>query len=793
MKKIYSTFIFCLVFSGFFTTLQGNNQEQKKTNSKKTETTQTVLSDTLDVIHYDIHLTRINYAEKNIHAFAKIKLVPKVADLKKIALELKNLEVEKVIYKSKEISNFYQCNERINIPLSDIQKDKEMELEIHYQGKPFCENWGGFHFEANSSFAFNLGVGFDSDPHNLGKSWFPCVDDFKDRATYDIYITAPEGQKAVASGILVEEQNNDDMTTTFHWKMNQSLPTYLMGVAIGNYEVYKDEYNGQSKIIPIEIYVQSGKLDKVEGSFQNLKKICAEYEAWFGDYPFEKIGYVSTKLGAMEHATSIAIPHSTIDGSTSFESLFAHELSHMWFGNKVTCASAEDMWLNEGWAVFCEMLYRQQLYGQEDFIETIKAKHFFVLTQAHKKDGGYFSLYGIPTQITYGKTVYDKGSMVVQALRTFLGDEVFFDAVKKYLDKYAYNYADTYQLRDFLTETTGRDMTGFFENYVFTPGTPFYSIDSLATEKNGDNYTVKVYSRKRHKGADFIGNGHFYPITFIGQNWQKQEDSIMFNGKNGCSTKQLDFEPICALIDYKSESGDATKNECHVIKQSGEERYRFMDFVLITDIIGENDSALIQLNHNYIAPDKKGIDDENLKIAKNHYWKVDGILPQSFKARAKFYCSKSSSLNKDLFASKNDSIVLLYRPNSGEKWDIADHYSEKGFMAYSLFAKNLQRGEYALGLLDKTLLSLEERASKKQALQLSPNPVKTKLEVKFTNKESGKIFIIDQSGKQRLVFYKDLHKSKLRLDLKDLESGLYIIRFVNETNQVNHISRFVVE
>ena len=127
----------------------------------------------------------------------------------------------------------------------------------------------------------------------------------------------------------------------------------------------------------------------------------------------------------MEHATNITYPNSSINGSLSDEWLYAHELSHMWFGDKVTCASADDMWLNEGWAVFCESVFREGLYGKESYKTTMRSKLKDVLQFTHIKDGGYRALYGIPPEYTYGSTVYDKGGQVAHTLRGYLGDSLF--------------------------------------------------------------------------------------------------------------------------------------------------------------------------------------------------------------------------------------------------------------------------------------------------------------------------------------------------------------------------------
>src|SRR5665647_2139926 len=128
-----------------------------------------------------------------------------------------------------------------------------------------------------------------------------------------------------------------------------------------------------------------------------------------GPYSWDRVGYTGTALGAMEHATNIFIPNGTITGNTSNESLMAHELSHMWLGDNVTCSSAEEMWINEGWATFFGMYYALALYGDEEaYKKEMRSKHASVLQFCHTPsgDGSYFPLNRMPQEYTYGKSAY---------------------------------------------------------------------------------------------------------------------------------------------------------------------------------------------------------------------------------------------------------------------------------------------------------------------------------------------------------------------------------------------------
>ena len=297
-----------------------------------------MLSDTLDAIHYTIHINNFDFTNHSITARTQVKIESKIDDLDFVKLELLNLTIDSVRVNGQ--SNSFTYNGSIvTIPLSNPLNTGEMVIvNIFYHGVPFHEDWGGFHWSGN--YAFNLGVGFVSIPHNLGKTWFPCIDDFQDRAIYHYYITVPDGMDAVCGGLLAEIINNGNGTRTFVWWNEDPIPTYLASVAVGNYARWTDTYSGINGDVPIEIWVRPSDSNNVSGSFQNLEAILELFEEKFGPYRFDRVGYVSTAIGFMEHAANIACPHATFNGGLSYETYIAHELGHMWFGDNVTCASA---------------------------------------------------------------------------------------------------------------------------------------------------------------------------------------------------------------------------------------------------------------------------------------------------------------------------------------------------------------------------------------------------------------------------------------------------------------------
>ncbi|MGD0709662.1 MAG: M1 family metallopeptidase [Bacteroidales bacterium] len=660
-------------------------------------------SDTIHVVNYAIHLDIVQLSNKTIKGYTELKITPKMNNIRFIPLDLLKMTVDSVSVGSTKITSFIYNGSSIRIPLlSPINIHDTVTLKIYYHGKPQVDasGWGGFYFTADSAYAYNLGIGFQAEPHNYGRAWFPCLDDFIDRATYDCYIRVKDTKTAVCDGTLMKETNNHDGTKTFYWRLHSPIPTYLASVAVGNYVPVNYMFKGKKGNIPVMIYVPASDTGKARASFTHLLDILSIYEKYFGPYLWERAGYVGVPFydGAMEHATNIAYPLTCIDGRLDFEELYAHELSHHWFGDLVTCASEADMWLNEGWASYCESIYREGLYGHSSYAANIKANHYKVLSSCHFDDNGYYAVYGIPSNITYSSTVYKKGADVIHTLRYYLGDTLFFGFIKTWMSTFKFKPMNTFQLRDFITSFTGINMDDFFEGWILTPGFPQYSIDSVKHEGTGNDYTVYVRQKLHHK-RDFI-NSNKIDVTFMDKNWKKYTETIEFSGQYANKLFHLPFTPICTMLDIDEKVSSATTSSYKVIKETGAADFPKSFFAF--DVQNASDSAFLRVEYNWVAPDplKKPAKDI-YRISPNGYWKIDGIFPAGFSASGKFqYNSNKSDFDETLLptAASADSLLLLYRSSTADDWHTVKHSIKGTSSSGYLSVQTLQKGEYTLGI-----------------------------------------------------------------------------------------------
>ncbi|UCG27487.1 MAG: M1 family metallopeptidase [Bacteroidales bacterium] len=658
--------------------------------------------DTINVVHYTINLESLDFDSHSITGFTDIQIVLMQDYLDTIILDLAELVVDSVWIDEVPIVPFTYNGRWIRIPLPyKFDRGTSIQVTVFYHGMPVKDpRWGGFYFSDKT--AFNMGVGMQSFPHNFGRVWYPCVDNFIDRATYDYFITVDSDLTVVCSGVHEETFINSDGTITYHWSMKHEIPTYLSSLAVSEYAVIRDTLYGYYQWVPSSLYLKPADSLKGVKTFQNLQKYLSHFENMFGRYAWDRVGFVTVPFrgGAMEHATNISINERSVDGTLDSELLLIHEFAHNWFGNLVTCQRAEDMWLNEGWASYSVALFLEKEYGEERFKNYVRENHRDVLRITHIRDNGYFPVYGIPTNLTYGSTVYDKGADIAHTLRGYLGDEKFFNWLKEYFRVFRYNDISTLEFRDFLSKTTETDLTDFFNSWVFSGGFPHYSIDSFKVTETPAGFIILVYFHQQLKGTDDFFYSNKIEVTFMDEQWHAHTEFAEFSGESSEQTFLIPFKPVTIMIDLDEQVSDATTDYHRILKTKGE--YEFDATYCKVNVREITDSAFFRVVHNWIAPDDFRIPREDLSISKSRYWKIEGIMPDSFSASGSFFYNSGKSLRNgwldpDLAGKTKDTFVMLYRKGPSMDWEICSSIIRGSDESGVIIVDCLVPGEYAVG------------------------------------------------------------------------------------------------
>ena len=696
----------------------------------------------IDVTHYGIQLNELNFANHSLQGETFVDFTA-TANVQQVVLELKSLDVASVTATDINVAGFSQEGDLLIIDLaSPMAAGASATLDIVYGGTPFSETWGGIEWWG-ADYVYNLGVGFESQPHNLGKTWFPCVDNFTDKATYDVFVTTTNDKKAICGGEFVETVDNGDGTSTWHWVTPQEIATYHISFAVGDYEVWEDVYHGIERDIPIEVWVKPSQMSNVPGTFVHIKEIVAFFEETIGAYPFNRIGYVSTGKGCMEHTDNIAFAASIINGNTSGEEYVAHELSHMWSGNLVTCEEAGDMWLNEGFAQFWGAFYELGVYGEESYLNTMAAMVNNAIVWCNN-EAHWMPLNNMPLNMTYDSdAVYNRGAVIVNTMMNYMGRETFLDAMRAYFQQYAYQTATSEQLCEALTQYSGIDMHGFFDTYVYSSGMPHLYAVIKSVEQAGEWYDVTLDHRYQHIGDTHIGQHNAYELTFIGPEFQLETARVVWDGLQYEATCAVGFEPVGVIGDFNNGWLDGKTQKNMMLKTTSGQN--FANFRIEPKTL--TDSVFLSVENHLVGP----YDDPlipNLTLSTKHFWTINRYDFGEAQLRGAF--DFTNSTENDIIHSENDSATLVYRRDASEAWHEIAHtvYPGSSWKHGRLIVEDFPPGEYAIAVWDKEALQLDEILDQKKNMQLYPNPTDGDVRVIWNEMTDGQIRLISPEGKE---------------------------------------------
>jgi hypothetical protein len=753
----------------------------------------------VDVQHYYLDLDFGDIKDRTLVGTATLTLA--VREIQNtIELDFEGLTTDSVLLDGAAIQ-FSVTTTTLTVDLGKtLSPGETIDLVIHYHGKPKRDaSWGGFYF--SGEYAFNLGVAFTSDPHNYGRIWYPCIDKFTDRATYEYSVTCDTPYRAYCNGLLQSVTKSvDGSKQIFHWKMDQSIPTYLSSVAIAPYEEVSYTHNN----IPITLVSMAKDTADMKSSFKNLNTCIDAFIHAYGPHNFDRIGFNAVPFngGAMEHATNIAYPIFGIDGSLAFETLFAHELAHHWWGNSVTCETAEDMWLNEGWASFSESLFLEFVYGKERYKSYTSDNHRNVLHYAHLRDGGALPVSGVGHSNTYGSHVYSKGADMVHTLRGWMGDSAFFEACSTFIEERKFTSITTDDMATEFQKHTSTNLTPFFNEWIKKPGSPNFDIIGFKSTKRGEGYKTEIRIRQRLRFAEDLYTQVPLEVTFMDASMQKFTTRFIVEGSKNWYEVQTPFLATYAALDLEEKISDAVSDNAQVVSDTG--FINFPSAMMNVQVKSITDSAFLRVEHHWVAPDGYYHKTDLPVLSRERYWRVDGVGLEKMQAQAIFpFNGRNSGTNYaagylDIELLRNepeDKLVMMYREHASADWKACDDceiisgntiFDRKG----EVLVRNLKPGEYALAIRDTKLLSTEKEVEDApSAFEISPNPADKILVVNWHKKQEVTVEILDRKG--QLVYQKSLHNKQIEVPLDTLSRGVYYVGVIID-GKPYHPKAFIV-
>jgi aminopeptidase N len=389
-----------------------------------------------------------------------------------------NMTVSQVMQNGNSLSFTQNANDELIITLfQTLNTGQTGIVEITYSGNPISSGFGSFEVNTHNGKPVLWTL---SEPYGA-KGWWPCKQDLIDKIeSIDVYITTPQFNStsdeyvAVSNGLEVSQTINGSNKTT-HYHHNYPIPAYLVAIAVTNYSVYSHTVPNNGNPFDIVNYVYPEDLGYAQTNTPVTVDIMNLFTNLFEEYPF-----ASEKYGHAQFGWGGGMEHTTVSFMGSFDrNLIAHELAHQWFGNKITCGSWKDIWLNEGFATYLSGLTIENLDGNSAFTTWKQQRNNSITSQP----GGAVYLTDTDTlsvnRIFSGRLSYNKGAMVLHMLRKKVGDANFFQGLKDYLSDtdHAYAYAKTQDFIPIMEAASGQSLTEFFSDWLYNQGYPSYTIE----------------------------------------------------------------------------------------------------------------------------------------------------------------------------------------------------------------------------------------------------------------------------------------------------------------------------
>lgn len=754
---------------------------------------QDLRGDTLDIGAYQLRLNVTDFATKILRGDATIGIKARKNGVEGIRLDLLKLTVDSVSVNGLYNAPFDYNDTLLNINLlTTLNTGDSATVRVYYHGHPLqvSGDFGGFYWDA--SYAFNIGVSFLAEPHTYGRVWFPCFDNFTERSFYEFYVTTKNTHKAFCNGLLLGVTPAAGNTQVWHWKLGQDIPSYLASVAVSDYQTLSDTVNGMLGTLPVQLAARANDTAGMKSLFTHLHDAFHVQETAWGPYKWDRVGYtiVPFNAGAMEHATNIGFMLYYLTVYTAqCETTMAHELSHHWFGDLVTCEDASQMWLNEGWASYNEPLFIEKVYGDSAARQYIRNNHNHVLTDAHVSDGAYLPVGNVPSAQTYGTTVYDKGADIIHTLRWYLGDNTFFSCVKQYLQANAFNTGSNTKLRDYLQQCSGNSaVTDYFNDWVLAEGFPHFSVEETFTTGATNQY-VHVLIRQRLHHAP-----HYYTkvpvkVTFFRSDLTSVSGIAEVSGE--CTefvSQPLNFTPAYIALDFDEKVQDAITDEALVVNNTG--NYDFGTAKMQVAVNQVNAASLLRVEHNWIAADAMRTPIPGLHLNTQRYWTVGGVWNTDFDATGTI-AYDNGGLDDGFITNTEDSLVLMYRAKQTDEWAIVNAAvfnkggnSNDGVGTVAI--PHLQAGEYALAVYNAALpaatnqqvscrLQVGIQETGLDGFTIYPNPATASAELQLTANAPQNLTVYNVWGQQVMLQKVAAGQTKVVLNLNGLTPGAYLV------------------
>ncbi len=456
-----------------------------------------------DVQHVKLDLN-VDPEKKRLDGTAHITLTPIVDNVTRLEFDAVELDIKDVKLSAGKVAGSENGGRKLIIDLDKALKTSEnITVSIRYSGEP---RRGMYFIGPDKYYPDRPYQAWTQGEDEESRYWFPCYDYPNDRATSEVIVTVPQKYMAISNGTLVEtKEEKAKGVKTFHWKQDIPHSSYLISLVVGEFALVKEK----AEDIELQYYVPKGREEESKRSFEKTPKMVRFFSDYFGvKYPYPKYAQVVVSdfiFGGMENISATTLTERTLHDKRAHldftsEDLVAHELAHQWWGDLVTCRDWSHAWLNEGFATYCETLFKEydlgkdeaaqyQLQDLEEYMDEDKDRYRRAIVSRS---------YIEPTEL-FDRHLYEKGGLVLHTLRYYLGDELFQKGLRNYANTFRERVVETSDFRRALEEATGKSLEGFFDQWVHHGGYPEFKV-SYDWDDNAKIAKLSVHQTQAGEG-----------------------------------------------------------------------------------------------------------------------------------------------------------------------------------------------------------------------------------------------------------------------------------------------------
>ncbi len=400
-------------------------------------------------------------------------------DLSSFNLDLSGMDVSSVRVDGVAAGVTRRGSELTVVPASALPAGQTFTAVVAYAGEPAARDSGSAPFRTGWTRGAD-GVFVFSQPDGAS-TWFPANDHPLDKATFSVRVTVPSPAVVASAGVLEAVVENEG-ERTYHWESRHPTATYLLPLAIGDLRMTAEAGPGG---VTIRNFFDDDLAESRLDLFRRQGEMLEFFIGLFGAYPFEAYGALvvdaARPAGALETQT---LSTFTVPSLRLGESVVAHELAHQWFGDSVSVASWEDIWLNEGFATYASWLWEEHVRGSAALRNRARSAHDLMsgrrLTaqglspeEAAEEAAQRFPPPGSPRpDDLFNASVYQRGALTLHALRAEVGDESFFGILRAFADGFRYGNATTEEFVALAEEVSGVGLGDLFQSWLYEETVP---------------------------------------------------------------------------------------------------------------------------------------------------------------------------------------------------------------------------------------------------------------------------------------------------------------------------------